>query len=69
MPNYELEITNPDGGDPAQRTLASDESYDVGDTFDHEGAILAVTAVNDPDNQSFDAKLVCSVEGGRPHYF
>ena len=69
MPHYELQIADPEGGDPHSTTLDSDESYEVGDTFDYQGSTVEVTEVDEPDNSSFDAKLVCSVEGGRPHYF
>lgn len=69
MPLYQLEITNPDGGDPADATYDSADSLDVGDSFDHEGAMLSVTAVEDASDSSFAAKLVCAVSGGRPHYF
>jgi hypothetical protein len=69
VPLYQLEITNPDGGDPASASHDSADSLDVGDTFDHEGATLSVTAVEDASDATYAAKLVCQVEGGRPHYF
>ena len=69
MPRYELEISDPDGGDPKRATHESDDALDVDDTLNHDGETLVVTAVEEPDDDSFDAKLVCAYEGGRPHYF
>jgi hypothetical protein len=68
MPRYELEITSQDG-DPTQGTHESEDTLDVDDTFEYQEATLVVTAVEEPDDESFDAKLVCAHEGGRPHYF
>ena len=69
MPRYELEITDPDGGDPAHGTHESSESLGEGDTFEYQGGTLVVTDVQQSDDDSLDAKLVCAVMGGRPHYF
>jgi len=69
VPRYELEIIDPDGGDPARQTLETDESYGVGDSFDFNDSTLTVAEVDEPDDDSFDEKLVCNFQGARPHYF
>ena len=69
MPLYELEVTHPDGGDPHQATYDSDGALAVDDTFEYEGGTLLVTGVEDADDSACEAKLVCSPQGGRPHYF
>jgi hypothetical protein len=69
VPSYELEITDPEGGDPASGTYDSSDPLNVDDTFEYEGGTLLVTAVEDADDSACEAKLVCSPQGGRPHYF
>src|SRR5262245_15325234 len=69
VPSYEIQITDPDGGDPVNRTFDSDDALDTGDTFEFDGSTLSVTSVEEPDDASFEAKLVCDYQGGRPHYF
>ena len=69
MPRYELEITDPEGGAPATGTHDSDDTLDTGDSFEYQGGTLAVTAVEAATSTGFDQKLICAVEGVRPHYF
>ena len=69
MPRYELEITDPDGGDPYETTYDSDDSLGADDRFDYEGGTLLVTSVEAAGDASCDARLVCAPQGGRPHYF
>ena len=69
MPRYELEISDPEGGDPHQTTFDSDGSLGAGDSFDYEGGTLSVTSVADADDPSCESKLFCDPQGGRPHYF
>ena len=69
MPRYELQITDPNGGDPFETTYDSDDSLGADDSFQYEGGMLRVTSVEAAGDPSCDARLVCAPQGGRPHYF
>jgi hypothetical protein len=69
VPRYELEISDPEGGDPHQTTFDSDVSLGLGDSFDYENSTLSVSSVADADDPGCEAKLYCDPQGGRPHYF
>jgi hypothetical protein len=69
VPRYELEINDPNGGAPHQATFDSDDALGVDDTFEYQGGTVVVTSVEDADDASCEAKLVCDPQGGRPHYF
>ena len=66
MPRYELEITDPEGGAPAETTHDSDDSLDAGDTFEYQGGTLAVTAVEAAGDASFDAEAGLRGRGRPP---
>jgi hypothetical protein len=69
VPRYELQVNDPEGGDPHQATFDSDGPLGEGDTFEYQDAMLVVAAVEDADDAGCEAKLVCDPQGGRPHYF